>query len=78
MKFRPDLVKKLKPEMLREGVLANTHRYKPEPLLSKTGVGSLSSATTEDRAREDALSSAIIQKLTAESGSTGRKPGRGN
>jgi hypothetical protein len=48
MKFRPDLVKKLKPEMRRQGIMASTHRYKPDPLLLKTGVGSLSSATTED------------------------------
>ena len=78
MKFRPDLVKKLKPEMLREGILANTHRYKPEPLLSKTGVGSLSSATTEDRAREDALSTAIIEKLMSESDEDGKKPESGS
>ena len=75
MKFRPDLVKKLTPEMLREGVLANTHRYKPEPLLSKTGVGSLSTASTEERAKEDALSTAIIEKLTSESGNGGKTSG---
>src|SRR3954469_20795093 len=44
MKFRPDLVKKLTPEMVQAGVVRNTHRYKSEPLLSKTGVGSLSTA----------------------------------
>ena len=65
MKYRPDLVKKLTPEMLRESVLASTHRYKPEPLLSKTGVGNSLTASSEDRAKEDALSSAIIEKLTA-------------
>ncbi len=75
MKFRPDLVKKLTPGMLREGVLTNAHRYKSEPLLSKTGVGSLSSASIEDRAREDALSSAIIEKLTSESADNGKNSG---
>jgi hypothetical protein len=78
MKLRIDLLEKLTPEMLMEGVVMNTHRYKPEPLLSKTGVGSLSSATTEDRAREDALSMAIIQKLTSESASDGKKPASGS
>lgn len=78
MKFRPDLVKKLTPEMLREGVLANTHRYKSEPLLSKTGVGSLSTASTEDRAREDTLSTAIIEKLMSESDNDGKKPESGS
>jgi hypothetical protein len=67
MKLRFDLVAKITPEMLMEGVVMNTHRYNPEPLLSKTGVGSLSPATPEDRAREDALSMAIIEKLTKDS-----------
>ncbi|MGI8965204.1 MAG: hypothetical protein ACR2H1_03840, partial [Limisphaerales bacterium] len=58
MKFRPDLVAKLTPEMLMESVLANNHRYKPEPLFSKTGTGSLLTASTEERAKEDALSTA--------------------
>jgi hypothetical protein len=75
MKLRTDLLKKLTPEMIMEGVVMNTHRYKAEPLLSKTGVGSLLTATTEDRAREDALSTAIIEKLTNESGNFGKKPG---
>ena len=45
-----------------EEVLANNHRYKPEPLLSKTGVGSLSSASIEERAQEEARSTARIQR----------------
>ncbi|HEY6167000.1 MAG TPA: hypothetical protein VI454_03095 [Verrucomicrobiae bacterium] len=73
MKLRTDLLEKLTPEMLKEGVVMNTHRYKPEPRLSKTGVGSLSSASTEDRANEDALSTAIIRKLTNGSAASGKK-----
>jgi len=72
MKFRPDLVKKLTPKMLKESVVANTPRYKSEPLFSKTGTGSLSTASTEQRASEDALSTAIIQKLMSESAGNGR------
>lgn len=64
MKLRTDLLAKMTPDMLMEGVVMNTHRYKPEPRLSKTGVGSLSSASTEERASEDALGTAIIRKLT--------------
>ena len=71
MKFRPDLVVKLTPEMLRASVEANSPRYKSEPLFSKTGTGSLSSASTEQRASEDALSTAVIQKLMSESASNG-------
>lgn len=67
MKLRTDLLKKLTPEMMLEGVVMNNHRYAPEPRLSKTGVGSLSSASTAERAKEDALSTGIIQKLTRKS-----------
>ena len=74
MKFRPDLVKKLTPEMLKASVEANNLRYKSEPLFSKTGTGSLSTASTEQRAKEDALSTDIIRKLTTKSGKNG-KPG---
>lgn len=73
MKFRPDLVKKLTAEMLKESVKAHNPRYKSEPLFSKTGTGSLSTASTEQRAKEDALSTDIIQKLMSESGSNGKR-----
>lgn len=49
MGLRSDLVEQLTPEMLLEGILANQHRYKPEPLLATTGTGSLLSATPADR-----------------------------
>jgi len=35
MKLRTDLLAKLTPELVLEGVVANTHRYRPEPRLSK-------------------------------------------
>ncbi len=63
MKLRLDLLEHLTDEDILEEVLANNHRYKPEPLLSKTGVGSLSSASTEERAHEVARSTALIQRL---------------
>jgi hypothetical protein len=72
MKLRFDMAEKLTPEMLMESVLANNHRYKAEPLLSKTGTGSLSPASTEDRASEEKLSSEIARKLMTESGSAGK------
>ena len=62
MKLRLDLLEHLRDEDILEEVLANNHRYKPEPLLSKTGVGSLSSASTEERAQEEARSTARIQR----------------
>jgi hypothetical protein len=62
MKLRLDLLEHLMDQDILEEVLANNHRYKAEPLLSKTGVGSLSSASTEERAQEEARSTARIRK----------------
>ena len=62
MKLRLDLLEQLTDEDILEEVLANNHRYKPEPLFSRTGVGSLSSASTEERAQEEARSTARIQR----------------
>ena len=62
MKLRLDLLEHLTTEDILEEVLANNHRYKPEPLFSKTGVGSLSSASIEERAQEEARSTARIQR----------------
>src|SRR5436190_22369590 len=76
MKLRFDLVEKITPEMLMETVVANTHRYKAEPLLSKTGTGSLSSASTEDRAREEKLSMDITRKLMNKSANAGKRNAR--
>lgn len=62
MKLRLDLLEHLTDEDILEEVLANNHRYKPEPLFSKTGVGSLSSASIEERAQEEARSTARIRR----------------
>ena len=72
MKLRFHLVEKITPEMLMESVLANNHRYKAEPLLSKTGTGSLSPASIEDRAIEEKLSTDITRKLMSESATDGK------
>ena len=63
MKLRLDLLEHLTDQDILEEVLANNHRYKPEPLFSKTGVGSLSSASTEERAQEEARSAALAERL---------------
>ncbi len=76
MKLRFDMVEKVTGEMLKESVEANNHRYKAAPLFSRTGTGSLSTASTEDRAIEDELSLAITRKLMPKSGSAGKRRGR--
>ncbi len=76
MRLRFDLVEKITPEMLMESVLANNHRYKAEPLLSKTGTGSLSPASTADRAIEEKLSTEITRKLMSASDNDGTSADR--
>jgi hypothetical protein len=67
MKLRTDLLTFATPEeALKEG-LANNHRYKPEPLFSRTGTGSLSSATTEECAKEVERSTERIQRALKQS-----------
>jgi hypothetical protein len=73
MKLRLDLLEHLTDEDILEEVLANNHRYKPEPLFSKTGVGSLSSASTEERAQEEARSTALIERLKKRAQASGGK-----
>ena len=60
--MRLDLLEHLTDQDILEEVLANNHRYKPEPNFSTTGVGSLSSASIEERAQEEARSTAMIQR----------------
>ena len=76
MKLRTDLLKHLTKEDFMEEVLANNPRYKAEPNFSKTGVGSLSSASTEERAQEEARSTARIQRAMQrlkQSGGAGKR-----
>jgi hypothetical protein len=72
MKLRLDLLEHLTEDDLLEEVLANNARYKPEPLFSKTGVGSLSSASTEERANEVQRSTELIQRLEQRAKSAGK------
>lgn len=73
MKLRLDLLEHLTDQDILEEVLANNHRYKPEPNFSKTGVGSLSSASTEERAKEAERSTALIERLRKRQQESGRK-----
>jgi hypothetical protein len=71
MKLRIDLLKHATPEEALKEAMANNHRYKPEPLFSRTGTGSLSSASTEERAKEVERSTARIRKALRQSGESG-------
>jgi hypothetical protein len=76
MKLRLDLLEHLTDQDILEEVLANNHRYKPEPNFSRTGVGSLSSASIEERAQEEARSTALIERLKQRSQTSGPKSKR--
>ena len=73
MKLRLDLLEHLTDQDIMEEVLANNHRYKPEPLFSKTGVGSLSPASIEERAKEVERSTALIERLKQRAQESGKK-----
>ena len=63
MKLRLDLLKHLTAKDIAEQAAANVHRFKPEPLFSQTGTGSLSSASTSERAQEEEHSTELTRKL---------------
>ena len=77
MKLRLDLLKQVTEQDLMEEVLANNHRYKAEPLFSKTGTGSLSSASTEERVNEEKRNTDLIQNLTKRSRKAGKNSATG-
>jgi hypothetical protein len=73
MKLRTDLLEHATPEEALKEALANNHRYKAAPLFSKTGTGSLSSATTGECAKEVARSTERIRKVLKPSAGNGSK-----
>lgn len=63
MKLRLDLLEHLTADDIRKAAENSVHRYKPEPRFSKTGTGSLSSASTAERAQEVKHSMELTRKL---------------
>jgi hypothetical protein len=63
MKLRLDLLEHLTTEDVIEEAQATVHRFKPEPLFSKTGTGSLLSASIEERASEVKRSMELAKRL---------------
>ena len=76
MKLRLDLLEPLTAEDIRKAAEESVHRFKPEPLLSKTGTGSLSSASIEERAKEVEHSMELTRKLEARARKRSRNSGR--
>jgi hypothetical protein len=73
MKLRTDLAEHLTAEDLCRAAEESVHRFKPEPHFSKTGTGSLSSASTEERAREVAHSMELTRKLEQRAKRNGKR-----
>jgi hypothetical protein len=73
MKLRLDLLEHLTADDIRQAAEKAAHRFKPEPLFSKTGVGSLSSASIEERAKEVEHSTALIERLKKRAEENGGK-----
>ncbi len=63
MKLRLDLLEHLTAEDLRQAAEESVHRFKPEPNFSKTGTGTLSPASTEERAKEVKHSMELTRRL---------------
>lgn len=74
MKLRLDLLEHLTDQDILEEAVASVHRFKPEPLFSKTGTGSLSSASIEERAKEVERCMELTQRLEERAKRNG-KPG---
>ena len=74
MKLRLDLLEQLTAEDIAEQAERNVHRFKPEPLFSKTGIGSLSPASTSERAQELEHSTELIRKLEQRAQAAGKRP----
>jgi hypothetical protein len=76
MKLRLDLLEHLTAEDIRTAAVEAVHRFKPEPRLSKAGTGSLSSASTEERAKEVEHSMDLTRKLEARARKSGKHSAR--
>ncbi len=75
MKLRLDLLEHLTAEDISQAAEQSVHRFKPEPLLSSTGTGSLSSASIEERAQEVEHSMELTRKLEARARKSGKRSG---
>ena len=73
MKLRLDLLEHLKADDIRKAAASTVNRYKPEPIFSKTGTGSLSPASTEEHAKELKHSMELTRKLEKRAEKSGKK-----
>jgi hypothetical protein len=64
-KLRVDLLEYVTPEDLIAEAGANVSRFKPEPLLARTGKGYLRPATPQEREAEIRRSDEFIRRLEA-------------
>jgi hypothetical protein len=72
MKLRLDLLQHLTADDIRQAAEDSVHRFKPGPLLSKTGTGSLLSASTGERAKEVEHGMDLTRTLTSRAKKAGK------
>jgi hypothetical protein len=72
MKLRTDLLAHLTADDIRAAAEESVHRFKPEPNFSRTGTGTLSSASTEERAKEVTHSMELTRKLEQRAQQSGK------
>lgn len=72
MKLRLDLLEQLTEEDIALQAEGNVDRFKPEPLFSRTGVGSLSPASISERAQELDHSMDLTRKLERRARKSGK------
>lgn len=72
MKLRLDLLEHLTTEDIVQAAADSVHRFKPEPNFSKTGIGTLSSASTKERAKEVEHSMELTRKLERRARKSGK------
>lgn len=73
MKLRLDLLEHLTADDIRQAAEESVHRFKPEPSFSRTETGTLSSASTEERAKEVEHSMELTRKLERRAQQTGKR-----
>ena len=72
MKLRLDLLQHLTADDIRQAAADWVHRFKPGPLLSKTGTGNLLSASTGERAKEVEHGMDLTRTLTSRAKKAGK------
>jgi len=76
MKLRFDLLEHLRAEDIRKAAEESVHRFKPEPLFSKTGTRSLSVGINRGACQRGQAQHGLTRKLEARARKNGKRSSR--